>query len=178
MCSENQKTEFKLESVELLLETAKTEYDSEHNRTTIIDTKIGISLPIITAYFIALAEMNDYKSIFAFSISSFWDTIIPTLLLLTYSASLFLSLISVIMMISVIITRDYYSIKPINLYNNDYLKNEKTILSIRLLSLYIEATMNNKVQNDKRISPYRKSWLLSVISVILFVIYVIIKNSI
>ena len=136
MCGGNKITEFKSESVEILLETAKTEYDSEHNRTTIIDTKIGISLPIITAYFIALAEMNDYKSIFAFSISSFWDTIIPALLLLTYSISLLMSLISVIMMISVIITREYYSIKPIDLYNNDYLKMKRRFFRTVTVPLY------------------------------------------
>lgn len=178
MGRDSQETEFELESVELLLETSKSEYENEHNRTTVIDTKTGISLPIIAAYFIALAEMNDYKGIFAFSISSFWDIIIPSLLFLTYTASMLLALVSVLMMVSVIITRDYKSIKPIDLYNNNYLKNAKIFLSIRLVSLYIEATMNNKLQNDKRIPLYRKSWLFSVISIILFIIYIIIKNSI
>lgn len=178
MCNESQETEFKIDSVELLLKTAKSEYESEHNRTTVIDTKIGISLPIIATYFIALAQMNDYKVIFAFPISSFWNTRIPLLLFLSYTASLMLSLISVLMMVSVTITRNYNSIKPIDLYDNKYLKNAKVFLSIRLLSLYIEATMKNKVQNDKRIPLYRKSWLLSVISIILFVIYIIIRNSI
>ena len=178
MSNKNQETAFKLDSVELLLETAKSEYESEHNRTTIIDTKIGISLPIISAYFIALAQMNNYKEIFTFSISSFWDILIPSLLFITYTASLLLSLISVLMMVAVIITRDYNSIKPLDLYNNDYLQNEKIILSIRLLSLYIKATINNKAQNDKRIPLYRKSWVFSVVSIILFVIYIIIKNSI
>ena len=59
MSSDNQENEFEIDSVELLLETAKSEYDSEHNRSTIIDTKTGISLPIIAAYFIALAQMNE-----------------------------------------------------------------------------------------------------------------------
>lgn len=178
MSNENQETEFDINTVETLLETAKSEYDNEHSRTTVIDTKIGISLPIVAAYFIALAQINNYKEIFAFSILSFWDVFIPSLLFLSYTFSLVLSLISILMMVHVIIMRDYYTIKPRVLYDNDYLSNKKVFLSIELLSLYIEATENNKVQNDSRVPIYRKSWILSVVSIILFVIYIIIKNSI
>lgn len=177
MCSENQETGFKLESVELLLETAKSEYESEHNRTTIIDTKIGISLPIISAYFIALAQMNNYKAIFAFSVSSFWDIIIPSILFVSYTSSLILSLISVLLMVSVIITREYNTLKPIDLYDEDYLKNDRLFLCVELLSLYIQATVKNKSQNNKRIPLYRKSWALSIVSILLFVVFVIISNS-
>ncbi len=178
MCNGNQETEFILDSVELLLETAKSEYENEHNRTTIIDTKIGISLPIISAYSLALAQMNNYKEIFTFKISNFGDLFVPTVLFLSYTSSLVLSLVSIIMMVMVIITRDYTNIKTMDLYDNDYLKSGKIFLSIKLLSLYIESTIKNKSQNDKRIPMYRKSWIFSVISIILFVAYIIINNSI
>ena len=125
MSNENQETEFDIDTVETLLETAKSEYDNEHSRTTVIDTKIGISLPIVAAYFIALAQMNNYKEIFAFSILSFWDVIIPSLLFLSYTFSLVLSLISILMMVHVIIMRDYYTIKPRVLYDNDYLVTKR-----------------------------------------------------
>ena len=55
---------FKDESVELLLKTSKSEYENEHNRTSIIDSKTNISLPIISAFFLALIQLNDYKAIF------------------------------------------------------------------------------------------------------------------
>ena len=38
MGRDSQETEFELESVELLLETSKSEYENEHNRTTVIDS--------------------------------------------------------------------------------------------------------------------------------------------
>ncbi len=38
-------TEFNKKTVELLPETAKAEYDNEHNRTSIIDSKTNIFLP-------------------------------------------------------------------------------------------------------------------------------------
>lgn len=48
--------EFNVRSVELLLETAKSEYDNKHNRTSIIDSKTNISLSIISAFFSPLCN--------------------------------------------------------------------------------------------------------------------------
>ncbi len=174
--SEKSKEKFNDESVELLLSTAKSEYENEHSRTSVIDSKTSIALPIISAYFLALAQMNDFKTIFNVHIEKFADIIIPAISLLTYGGSLILSFIAVMMMVKVVTTRDYNTIKPIDLYDEDYLKNKKTALEIKLIQLYIEATQNNKLENDSRIPLYKKGWLLTTISIVLFVIYVIIKN--
>ncbi len=174
--SKESREKFNDESVELLLSTAKSEYENEHNRISVIDSKTSIALPIISAYFLALAQMNDFKTIFTVHIEKFADIIIPTISLLTYSGSLILSFIAVMMMVKVVTTRDYNTIKPIDLYDEDYLKNKKTALEIKLIQLYIEATQNNKSENDSRIPLYKKGWLLTTISIVLFVIYVIIKN--
>lgn len=40
-----------LQSGEVLLEIAKSEYQNEFNRSSVLDTKIGIALPIIATYF-------------------------------------------------------------------------------------------------------------------------------
>ena len=59
------------QAVEVLLSTAKSEYENEHNRTSVIDSKTSIALPIVSAYFLALAPMNDFKSIFDVKIEKF-----------------------------------------------------------------------------------------------------------
>ena len=46
-------------SVHLLLETALNEYSNEHDRKATIDSKAGIALPIISAFFLSFAQMND-----------------------------------------------------------------------------------------------------------------------
>ncbi len=167
---------FKSESVELLLDTAKHEYDNEHNRTSVIDSKTSIALPIISAYFLALAQMNDYKFIFSMSISSFIDCLVPTTLFLSYTASLILAMLAVIMMVRVITTRQYNTIKPLDLYDADFLKSDNRVLSFKLITLYIEATEKNKAENNSRIPLYRRGWFFTTISIILFVIYIILKN--
>lgn len=167
---------FNIDTVKVLLDTAKSEYDNEHNRTSVIDSKTSIALPIISAYCLALAQMNDYKAIFTMQINSFRDMLIPSCLFLTFTISLLLALISVIMMVKVIKMRDYHVIKVEDLYDNDYFQEEPLFLSIKLIELYIEATELNKSANDNRIPLYKKGWILTVVSIVLFVTYVIVKN--
>ena len=165
------------QSVEVLLSTAKSEYENEHNRTYVIDSKTSIALPIISAYFLALAPMNDFKSIFDVKIEKFVDVIIPAVTLLTYVGSLALAFVAVVMMVKVVTTREYNTIKTADLYDEDFLKHKKIALEIKLIQLYIEATQNNKAENDSRIPLYKKGWLLTTISIVLFVAYVIVKNN-
>ena len=56
MNKEQKTIPFNDDSISLLLDVAKHEYDNEHNRTSVIDTKTSIALPIISAYFLALAS--------------------------------------------------------------------------------------------------------------------------
>lgn len=165
------------QAVEVLLSTAKSEYENEHNRTSVIDSKTSIALPIISAYFLALAPMNDFKSIFDVKIEKFVDVIIPAVTLLTYVGSLALAFVAVMMMVKVVTTREYNTIKTADLYDEDFLKHKKIALEIKLIQLYIEATQNNKAENDSRIPLYKKGWLLTTISIVLFVAYVIVKNN-
>lgn len=175
--SKKSKKQLNRESVGLLLSTAKSEYENERNRTSVIDSKTGIALPITSAYFLALAQMNNFENIFNIHIETFSDSIIPMVLLFTYSGSLILSFIAVIMMVKVVTAREYTVLKAIDLYDEDYLKNEKTALEIKLIQLYIDATQNNKTANDLRIPLYRAGWRLTTVSLALFVVYVIINNS-
>ncbi len=165
-------------SVKLLLETSKSEYDNEHNRTTIIDSKTSIALPIISAYALALTQLNNYKSLFSISVKNFVDLIIPSMLFVTYTASLILALLAVIMMVKVILMRNYSVIKVCDLYDNNYLTKNEVYISIKLIQLYISATENNKTTNDSRIPLYKKGWIVTVFSIILFVIFFLINNYI
>lgn len=170
------KLPYNKDSIELLLCTAKDEYENENSRTSVIDTKTSITLPIISAYFLALVPMNDFKSIFSFNISTYYDCIVPTLLFISYITSLILAFMSVLKMVKVINTQSYNIIKPRDLYDNDYLMFDSMVISIKLINLYIEATENNKFVNDKRIPLYKKGLLLAIVSIILFVIYILFKN--
>ena len=46
-----------LQSGEVLLEITKSEYQNEFNRASVLDTKIGITLPVIATYFFLLLSL-------------------------------------------------------------------------------------------------------------------------
>lgn len=174
--SENKTDGFNAESIDLLLITAKSEYENEHSRTSIIDSKTSIALPIISAYFLALAQMNNFTEIFAIKIKNFSDLIIPSITLVTYAISLILAFVAVVEMVRVISTHKYQAIKPADLYDENYLKNEKIYLQFKLTQLYINASQCNKQENDSRVPLYKRGWQFTTISIVFFVIFVISKN--
>lgn len=84
MSAVEQNLNYNIDSINLLLDTSISEYNNEHNRTSILDSKVSIALPIISAYFLALAPMNDYKTIFKMSISTFTELVLPAALFISY----------------------------------------------------------------------------------------------
>lgn len=170
-------TIFNERTVDLLLSTAKSEYENEHNRTSIIDSKTNISLPIISAFFLAFVQLNDYKTIFELSTNTFAEWLLPATLFFSYTCALVLGLISVFLMTRVILTKEYKTIKIHDLYDEDYLKEISVFLSIKLINLYCESTLHNKIQNDQRVKWYRHSWILMFITLILYLIYIIVKTN-
>ena len=169
---------FNEHSVEILLTTAKAEYDNEHNRTSIIDSKTNISLPIMTAFFLAFIQSNDYKTIFQLSTNNFIEWLLPATLFFSYTTALILGLLSVFFMTCVILTKKYKVLKTDDLYDEDLLKADPISFSIIVTKLYCVSTTHNKEQNDKRVKWYRLSWILMFITLILYIIYIIIKTNI
>lgn len=53
-----------LQSGEVLLEIAKSEYQNEFNRSSVLDTKIGIALPIIATYFFLILQYKSVRQLF------------------------------------------------------------------------------------------------------------------
>lgn len=165
-------------SVELLRSAAQNEYSNEHERTRTMDSKAGIALPIIATYFLALAQMNDYRSINAIPITGFSSLLVPTTIFITYSAALILALAAVIWMARVVFTREYVTLNLQNLYIDDYIKSDSMVLSIKFLELYFSAIEHNRAENNVRVKLYQRGWVLTFFSVACFVIYIIMKNNI
>lgn len=168
---------FKDTPINLLRETAQDEYGHEHERTATIDAKAGIALPIIVAYFLALAQMNNFKSIVEIDVHNLSQAIVPFVTLSSYIISLTTAIFAVIWMGRVVLTRNYSRINPKDLYSDDFLKKDSRVLSVKLLLLYFEAIENNRSTNNKRAKLYQTGWLFSLISISCFVIYIIAKNN-
>lgn len=164
-------------SIQLLLDTALNEYSNEHDRKSTIDSKAGIALPIISAFFLSLAQMNDYKSIISIPVNSLCSSLLPITLFLSYTGGLILSMLSVAFMAKVLFAKDYCRINPVDLYTDDNLTKQNCDFSISLMHNYFHAISYNREVNNKRVNTYQLSWKFAFISVILFVIYLITKNN-
>ena len=165
------------QAVALLLSTAQNEYSNEHERTATLDSKAGIALPIISAFFLAFAEMNNYKWIIDIPVNSFWACLLPITLFVSYTGGLVLAMVAVVMMANVLFAKDYYRINPPDLYTEQNLINKGKDFSITLMHCYFQAIEYNRNTNNKRVESYQKSWKLTFLSVMCFVIYILIKNN-
>lgn len=171
-------SEINTAAIELLRNAAQNEYSNEHERTTTMDAKAGIALPIISAYFLALAQMNDYKSFSVTPVTEFVSILVPATVFMTYTAALVLAFVAVIWMTRVVFTREYLTLNLQNLYTDDYMKSDSRVLSLKFLELYFEAIEHNRSENDTRVKLYQRGWVFAFISVICFVVYIIFKNNI
>ena len=133
---------------------------------------------IISAFFLALIQLNDYKAIFKLPTTTFLQWLLPAILFFSYTAALVLGLISVLLMTRVILTKEYAVLKISDLYDEDYLKTPRIFFSIELIRLYCISTNENKEQNDKRVKWYRRSWTLMFITLALYLVYIIVKTNI
>ena len=170
--------EVNAQSVSLLLSTTLSEYSSEHERTATLDSKAGIALPILATYFLAFAQMNNYKSIIAIPRDDFFSSLLPIAIFLSYTAGLLLSATSAAFMAKVLFVKDYCRINPLDLYNEEYLLQPYNDFSIKLMHLYFKAVEFNRKVNNERARLYQRSWLLTFISVICFVVYIMINSNI
>ncbi len=167
---------FNRDSVEVLWNTAKAEYDNEHGRTSVIDTKANVSLPIISAFFLALLQSNNYKAMVQLPTETLFQKILPVCLFCSYTLSLVIAILSVLFMTRVIMTRNYHVLNLPDLYDRDFLLNDPVPFMIQICKLYCEATMFNQNQNDNRVQWYRRSWFLMFFSLFFYAAYIIMTH--
>lgn len=160
-----------------LLDVAQRNYADETARTNTLDTKVGISLPLISGYFLTIIAslIENWPAVFSIRTELFRDVFIPSITVLSYSGALVLSLIALYLMISVISTKEYQHVDIHEFYNKGLLTTPYTATASYLIGKYIAATDHNKLQNDARIKPYCISWTLVIISIALFLVYNIAK---
>lgn len=166
-----------IKSIELLYTIAQNEYSNEHERTNIIHSKAGIALPIISAYFLALIQMNDYKYMINYPVTNIWTGLIPVGLFISYTVGAILSLLSVVYMAKVVFAKNYIRLDPKSLCTENNLILEHKTFTMKMMGIYFNAIAFNIEANNDRMKLYKKSWIYIFGSVLSFVVYIVIKNN-
>lgn len=175
--SENNDKAEDIRSVELLYTIAQNEYSNEYERTNMIHSKAGIALPIVSAYFFTLIQMNDYKSMLAMA-KDFGSSLTASTMFLTYTISAAFALASVLYMAKVIFAKGYMRIDPENLYTADNLTQNHQEFMEKLMKIYFKAIEINRNANNSIMKNYKKGWIWAFCSVLCFVAYIVLKNNI
>ena len=158
---------------ELLLKVAEDNYAAETARTTAIDTKAGISLPIISGYFVALiSSISDWTSIInCHPVTTPTSVVIRWLAIIYGLETLAITLIALFLMIGAIGIRSYKRVSIQRFYDEHLLSENPNKTYVFLIGKYIAVTKHNTKSNNSRISLYYKSWVATIISLGLLIIY-------
>ncbi len=162
------------ESSEILLEIAKAEYQNEFSRTSVIDTKVGITLPIIVTYFFLVLQFESVKNIFSKQI----DTRNAVALLCSvcspfiYFAAIVCAGAALVFLFRAIITQSYQKIDPRWFNEKDIMSRPRNVFSAVMVTYFIQAIEHNSDTNNARIILYKRGLVFAIISLGFFVLYI------
>ena len=166
-------TEF--QSAEKLLEVVRLEYQNEINRTSIIDTKTGITLPIVATYFFLVLQFRSIRDIFGVELKVkttaelFYELGIPVI----YICSIVCALFSLVWLFRVVISSPYEMIDPVPFNDKKTMSQPENIFAAAMVTYYIRALEKNHSVNDRRVILYKQGWTYAIISLSTFFAYVI-----
>ena len=167
----------KLTAAPVLLEIARAEYQNERTRTSTIDAKTGITLPIIATYFFLVLQYTDIKKEFLSpidmqNIAAVLYSVLPPL---CYLASLAFSAISLLYLFRTITMQEYEAINPEHFRQTEMLEETKE-RSAAIIRPFIESTNKNHEVNSRRCRFYVLGWRYALISLAIFIVYVFLKH--
>ena len=166
------------QSGEILFNIAQSEYVIEHNRTSVIDSKAGIALPVVATYFFLVLQYADVKSLFSnkvntASVASILYSILPAML---YIVTLVFGFLSLLFLFRAIMTQSYKTIDTKYFNKKKALDQPKATYSAAMVTFYVRATDYNRNTNDSRVRKYKRGWTYALISLGLFVLFVFLKH--
>ena len=165
------KTKNNPESINVLLETTRLEYEKEYQRIALIENKASISLPIIGGYFFALIKEVTPSSFNKINFSTFTDFLASVFLENSYCLSLVTVLIAIILVALILKPAKYKAMVP-NDFNKDcFLQKEPSNISLEIIKKYIFSIEKNRKKNKQRAYFYLSGWIFAVFSLIMFMIY-------
>ena len=158
----------------LFLDIVRAEYQNERQRTSTIDSKVGITLPIVATYFFLVLQYTDIKKIFQNpveieSVASVLYSVLPPILYLTTLVFAGFALFFLFRVISM----HAYATVNVQYYNTpETIDHSPERFAAGIVDIFIEATMESSETNDLRTKLYKRGWRYALISLAFFVLYI------
>lgn len=166
-----------LQAGEVLLEVAKSEYQNEFERSSVIDTKVGIALPVVAAYFFANLNAENIGVVFSKEMECLKVVTVLSFVIhpVSYLLSLIFAIASLEFLLRAIFTQTYSTVDPSYFNESKYLKHPKSVLSAVLVKFYVESIKHNKCLNDKKVVLYNRGLNMAILSLTCFFVYFVTK---
>ena len=158
----------------LFLDIVRAEYQNEKQRTSTIDSKVGITLPIVATYFFLVLQYTDIKKIFQNpveieSVASVLYSVLPPILYLT---TLVFAGFALFFLFRVISMHTYATVN-IQYYNTpETIDRSPERFAAGIVDIFVEATMESSETNDLHTKLYKRGWRYALISLAFFVLYI------
>lgn len=167
--------EYSLESGEVLLDIAKLEYQNEFSRTSMIDSKVGIALPIVATYFFLVVQHASIQTLFSScpNNSSILAFICSVLSPISYVVAVILAGLALFSLFKTITTHSYHTIDVRCFNDPTKISYKKHQFASVMVTYFIRAMEHNRVQNNLRVDLYKRGWKSAILSLATFVLYII-----
>ena len=165
-------TNEELKSSKILLGEIKEIYYHENDRNQILDNKASIGLTLV-GVLLTLCATNLQKYNFKkVNMNNFGDVLFNIIRLLLLLGVFFTLIMSLYRFYKVLTTKKYKHLKTDGFAKVNAMQ-EENIISLTLTLLYKESIEHNRLVNDKKYKDIDKGINYIVLSVILYVIYMI-----
>ena len=166
---------YSYESSEMFLSMAQKEYESEKERAAALDSKISLSLPVISAYFFLLAQDTNIQKLWPVVMENGYsiENIRFFLSLLLYVVAIVSVFLSLFWMIHATWTHNFKELDITRSNDARFMSMSKELFSARIATDYVEQVEKNRTANSRRSKEYRTGWIFGLISLSCFLTYTV-----
>ena len=169
---------YSYESSEMFLSMVQKEYESEKERAAALDSKIALSLPVISAYFFLLAQDTHIRELWPFVMEAGYSvaSVRQFLSLLLYVIAILTAFFSLFLMIHATWTRNFKELDIMRSNNAIFMSMSPELFAARIVTDYLRQVDRDREANGVRSKEYRTGWTFGLASLSAFLLYMIIAQ--
>ena len=166
------------QSSEKFLSMVQRDYESEKERAAALDSKIALSLPVISAYFFLLAQDTRIRELWPFVMEAGYSvaSVRQFLSLLLYVIAILTAFFSLFLMIHATWTRNFKELDIMRSNNAVFMSMSPELFSARVVTDYVRQVERNRKANGIRSKEYRTGWIFGLVSLSCFLLYQVIAQ--
>ena len=151
------------------------EYESEKKRAAALDSKIALSLPVISAYFFLLAQDKNIQELcaVAWNLENSPETTGIFFRLALYFVAVLTAFCSLLWMIHATWTHHFQEIDIAQSYTAKALSMPPELFSARIAKYYLTKIEQNQKANGITSNEYQLGWIFGILSLICFLLYTV-----